>query len=129
MGNVANWQLEPRNVRWPWCGRQQVVILTRWHWTMFDKLVTRRHITPDALHRTIWQADPGAPHIGAAMARYVEDQAKVAGEPLLGIANTDHHWTERNAGIPPQLIPEARPLPNIKWSPFKPISRATRVFA
>jgi hypothetical protein len=129
MGNVANWQLEPRNVQWSWCGRRQVVILTRWHWTMFDKLVTKRRITPDALHRAIWQVDPGAPHIGTATARYIEDQARLAGEPLLGIANTDTAWIKDSQGLPERTIPAPRPLPTIKWSPFKPIARATRVFA
>ncbi len=129
MGKVANWQLEPRNVRWPWCGRHQVVVLTRWHWTIFDNLAAKRQITADALHRAIWQTEPGASHIGVAIARYIEDQASLAGDALFGMANVDTYWATGNRGVPDRPMSHPRPLPTIKWSPFKPISRPTRVFA
>ena len=127
-------ELETRYVRWPWVGREETVTLPRWFWAYFDYLVAIRQTTPEALHHEIAEQFPACRNIWGAIYVYIDRESNRAHAVANRLANDNDRYhptavrrrarsTEEQAHR--RLHPNAPPvLPIIRWSPFKPISRA-----
>lgn len=138
MDRLEAGQLETRHVQWPWVSREEFVTLTRGQWNYFDYLVQKYKTTPEKLHRVISEQFPDAKQIWGAVYVYIdqENERALASKYRLSNDNDPYHpqalrprprtqeerlWRRMNPELPPTL-------PVVKWSPFKPIARARRLF-
>jgi hypothetical protein len=127
-------ELETRFVRWPWCDRAEMATLSHWHWAFFDYLIAVRKTTPEALYKEISdRPDSHTWAIDGAMMIYIDQEAAKVRAKEHNLANDNDRWhplaIEKTPPCPEMLARlrenplRPRPMPVIKWSPFKPIAR------
>lgn len=138
---MDRWQsaeLESRFVRWPWCGRAELVSLPHWYWWYFDELVERRQITQDDLHREIAAMFPEPKALWGAIYVYLDRTHARQMQRRIGSVNDNDAYHPDARERRPRTMhertrlrlnpPQPPALPLIKYSPFKPIARAKRLF-
>lgn len=138
MDRIQAGQLETRFVSWPWCDREEFVTLTHWQWNYFDHLVEKHKTTPERLYRIISTHFPNPNRLWGAIYVYLDVCAEQAKAKTNALAN-DNSAYATNAVHRRQLTVEERAyrrlsppmppaLPKVRWSPFKHIARARRLF-
>jgi hypothetical protein len=137
-------QPETRLVEWPWAGQRELVTMSSWHWSYFDRLCRTRRCSAEDLYREISAKYPVevTESLTWSIGHYLDvrwDHFRMERDRL---ANDDYAFQalrrKLREGRLPDLLQAASPgaretvrrtapvrhrFPSIRCSPFKPIAR------